>query len=232
MAKKKTSKPIAKKKDVKIVNKVVNKSIKDKQANKQLKAKIKEDLKTKKATKKADLEKESAELEQKLKLEREKLEKKRLGAILSSAVARQYLIDLAGENTLAIIKNFATSTSDEELSKNLKLKISDVRATLNKLHSQGLVNYLRQKDSETGWFSYSWTLNSQKIEEWLNTKLKEKRATLDLNGENYFCSSCGLESLVSFEHASNCGFKCNKCEKDLEFLEEMTRLEELNGIKL
>lgn len=228
MAKKKASKHIAKKKNVKIVKKKVKKQVKDRK----LKVKIKIVPKVKKAVKKAELEKINQAIEQKLRLERIKLEQKRLNTILSSAVARQYLIDLAGENTLAIIKNFAASTSDEELSKNLKLKISDVRATLNKLHSQGLVNYLRQKDSETGWFSYSWTLNSQKIEDWLNTKLKEKRATLDLNGENYFCSNCGLESLVSFEHASNCRFKCNKCERDLQFLEEITRLEELNGIKL
>ena len=143
---------------------------------------------------------------------------KKVTAILADAQIRQNLIELGGENALSIIRNFYGNFSDDDMAKRLKLKISDVRATLNKLHNEGLVNYIREKDNETGWYSYSWSLNLPRIEKWAETQLK--RIGTNGNTDYYFCSSCGSASITNFESAVNWDFKCERCSKPLEYIEE------------
>lgn len=157
--------------------------------------------------------------------ERERLEMENLSKILSEPFARQLLIELAGENALEIVRNFYGNQSDEELAKKLKIKISDVRATLNKLHSEGLVNYSRDKDNETGWYSYSWSLNKEKIENWVSITLREKNDLSKYAIDHYFCPTCRSDSVVSFDIATESQFKCQRCGKDLEFLDEQKIIE-------
>lgn len=167
---------------------------------------------------------ENAELKSKIEHD-EKM--KLVGLLLTRQFHRQTLIDLAGENALAVIKGFKSLTNDEELAKSLKLKISDVRATLNKLHSEGLVRYLRTKDSETGWYSYAWVLNAEKIQEWLVGMEKEKVMHIfNDDGEKYYCESCGMESVCSFTDAMGRSFKCPNCTKQLSFLDK-SKIEEI-----
>jgi transcription initiation factor TFIIE subunit alpha len=149
----------------------------------------------------------------------------RVTRILSDSNVRQNLIGIGGENALAIVRNFYGNHSDEDLAKKLKIKISDVRATLNKLHNEGLVNYIREKDSETGWYSYSWSLNQDRMEKWASSQL----GRFNISGEGadlYFCPSCGTSSITNFESASVLSFKCDRCNRMLEFIDEK-RLEEL-----
>jgi transcription factor E len=152
--------------------------------------------------------------------EEQRLWKEKLNTILSDRYIRQLLIDLAGENTLEIVRNFRGEVSDEDLAKKLKLKISDVRATLNKLHNKSLVYYVRQKDNETGWYSYSWVLNKPKVELWANESIQQRENFGNDGNERYFCARCGLDSLVEFVEASACEFRCAKCEKNLEYLDQ------------
>jgi len=151
----------------------------------------------------------------------EKIWKEHLNLILSDAAARQLLVDLGGENTLQVVRNFCGNLSDEEIAKKLKLKISDVRATLNKLHSVGLVNYVRKKDSETGWYSYSWSINKKKMSEWVKENANGKNKFIENGQEMYFCPSCGEESIIPFNEAAECEFRCQRCEKLLEFLDDV-----------
>lgn len=150
-------------------------------------------------------------------------------AILGDAAVRQTLIEIGGENALAIVRTFYSNHSDEELAKKLKIKISDVRATLNKLHNEGLVNYMREKDSETGWYSYSWSLNQDRIQKWADTQTNKLHTLCGENGgENYFCPACGMSTITDFESASNWEFRCERCNRLLEFIDEkkMTELVE------
>jgi transcription initiation factor TFIIE subunit alpha len=144
----------------------------------------------------------------------------RVVKILSDSGVRQNLIELGGENALAIVRNFYGNCSDDELAKKLKIKISDVRSTLNKLHNEGLVNYIREKDSETGWYSYSWSLNHQRMEKWASIQ-NGRLATHATDGgeEFYFCPSCGSSSVTNFESAANISFRCDRCNKMLEFID-------------
>lgn len=151
-----------------------------------------------------------------------------LNSVLSQAYVRQLLIDVGGENTLHIVRNFSQTFSDEELAKKLKLKISDVRATLNKLHNEGIVNYYRKRDGESGWYSYSWSLNMERMKNWIEMHVEKKKLNLNSNGDNYYCPRCGAESISSFESAVEQNFKCRFCSRPLEFIDEERASELLN----
>jgi len=150
----------------------------------------------------------------------EVLKLEELHRILSDAYVRQMLIEIGGENALEIVRHFNGNHSDEQLAKDLTLRISDVRATLNRLHNEGLVQYAREKDSETGWYSYSWSLNMERIVRWVGEATRKGAGSGREGNEFYFCPGCGLGSIVAFEAASNKEFRCDKCNKSLEFIEE------------
>ncbi|MCI0504448.1 hypothetical protein L0Y65_07135 [Candidatus Micrarchaeota archaeon] len=146
---------------------------------------------------------------------------RQVGKILGDSNVRQDLIEIGGENALAIVRNFYGNHSDEELAKRLKIKISDVRATLNKLHNEGLVNYIREKDSETGWYSYSWSLNQSRMEKWATSHTARPGAISNESGQEfYFCPTCGASSITNFESAANIEFRCERCNRLLEFIDD------------
>lgn len=160
--------------------------------------------------------------------EEERREMRKTIAILSDAYVRQTLIEIGGENALAIIRNFYGNNSDEELAKKLKIKISDVRATLNKLHNEGLVNYIREKDSETGWYSYSWSLNHERMKRWATSQVDRLSILGNGSGEDhYFCPTCGAATITNFESAADGDFRCERCNRLLEFVDER-RITELH----
>lgn len=141
--------------------------------------------------------------------------------LLADARVRQLLVDAGGEHTLEIVKSFTREMSDDDLAKKLKVKISDVRATLNRLHNIGVVQYNRYKDAETGWFSYFWSLNMEKTKNWVEEQLMKASAPSDLStSEYYFCPKCGQESVYEFAAASDYSFRCPLCNRSLEFVDE------------
>lgn len=212
----------------------VKKSRKHSKVKKASKSKPSLKAKPKKAPKPKLTKAESARAAERLKVEMERQEKLRalkmqeeilakLTKVLADSTVRQNLIGIGGENALAIVRSFLGNQSDEELAKKLKIKISDVRATLNKLHNEGLVNYIREKDSETGWYSYSWSLNHNRIEKWASTQLSRLNATG--GSEFYFCPSCGASSITNFESAAGSEFRCERCNRLLEFIDEKKMME-------
>ncbi|MFA5412102.1 MAG: hypothetical protein WC350_02015 [Candidatus Micrarchaeia archaeon] len=144
-----------------------------------------------------------------------------LDAVLSNSRVRQMLVDSGGESALDIMRAFTKELSDDDLAKKLKIKISDVRATLNRLHNLGIVQYNRYKDAETGWFSYFWSLNMEKTKSWVEEQILKEAAPGDISSsEYYFCPKCGTESMYEFAAASDYSFRCPLCNKALEFVDE------------
>jgi len=154
-----------------------------------------------------------------------------ISKLLSDAYARHLIIESGGEHALEIVRGFSNNSSVEEMCKKLKIKISDVRATLNRLHSLGIVDYTRHKDSETGWFSYYWSLNVDRMKSWVNQKIDEEHRNHDFsNGEHYYCPNCGGTSIHDFVSASDFGFKCPTCSNSLDFLSQ-SKAQELFPVK-
>ncbi len=155
----------------------------------------------------------------------------KISDILSRPLVRQLLVDVGGENAIAIIRNFNRGMSDEDISKSLSMKISDVRAALNRLHSEGIVAYNREKDSETGWYSYSWYLDTEKMEKWAWESINRFETRENNGGEYYVCPTCGNSTIIEFETALDKGFRCDICNHALEYLDEK-RKEELGMMQM
>lgn len=109
-------------------------------------------------------------------------------AVLASAEARQQLIDMGGENTIAIIREFDKDMSDEELARKTGIKASDVRVVLNRLHSFGLFAYTRVRDKDSGWYSYIWKMSEGRLREVVGGVEGVERADVGeetVSGEDY-----------------------------------------------
>lgn len=147
--------------------------------------------------------------------------------LLTEQSVRQMMIDLAGENTLHVIGDFEGQMSDEEIAKKTKLRTSDVRVVLNKLHSCGLVSYSRSRDKNSGWYSYVWKMNNDKAKEIVDSLMQSHgygKTQIQQNdeaseNENYRCKNCGPEKNLSFEEASEKLFRCDNCGSSLDFVE-------------
>ncbi|MDD5337581.1 MAG: hypothetical protein PHS02_03805 [Candidatus ainarchaeum sp.] len=141
--------------------------------------------------------------------------------VLAKAEARHWIIELGGENAIDVIRGLPSVPNDEELAKKLKIKVSDVRASLNKMHNEGLVTYVRDKNSETGWYSYAWVINEDRIKKWVGMRYDTQESCTPKEGTAfYFCKECGLDSAVGFVDATECSFRCQNCNCALDYLDE------------
>jgi transcription initiation factor TFIIE subunit alpha len=141
---------------------------------------------------------------------------------LADEHVRNLLLEVAGEKALTVAGALEEPLSDEDLASACKMKVSEVRAVLNKLHSYGLTSYERTRDKESGWYSYIWRLSLGDV-----SKLLEKKKGVAIAGEReesfdlYTCSSCkkGEGVLIPFEVAFENKFKCLDCSAPLIFVE-------------
>ncbi|MCX6769089.1 MAG: hypothetical protein NT051_00205 [Candidatus Micrarchaeota archaeon] len=142
-------------------------------------------------------------------------------AVLASAEARQKLIELGGENTINIIRDFDTDMSDEELARRTNIRASDVRVVLNRLHSEGLFSYTRIRDKDSGWYSYIWKMSEDQLKRFTTdeTVVEVGEIASESDGEKYRCLRCSPEKVVGFETAVDSEFKCGSCGAGLDFLE-------------
>jgi len=149
--------------------------------------------------------------------------KKVTADLLANAHLRQLLINAAGENALAVIREFSEEMSDDELARKCRVKLSEVRTVLNKLHSFGLVGYTRIRDKDSGWYHYLWKVNEGREKELVEyERLMEEegeKASIFEDKELYVCKSCGEKDIYPFEVAIEYKFKCPSCKRNLEHFE-------------
>ncbi len=144
--------------------------------------------------------------------------------LLGNAKVRSFLIDIAGENAINVLRDFKEPMSDEDLAKKTKMKVSDVRVVLNRLHSFGITEYRRSRDKDSGWYSYVWNVSDGKSKDVLGpiAGLSEQEKTVvgDEGGDHYFCKACGSARIFPFDVAMNLAFRCDSCGGALEFFEK------------
>jgi len=111
--------------------------------------------------------------------------------------------------------------SDEEIAKRCGLKVSDVRAVLNRLHEYGVTTYIRERDKDTGWFSYNWVVNVIKLYDLVEhrkasgarqdqEKLAYEKSYTFYTCSNSSCSSSGQrvpesDAILTTYSCTNCG---------------------------
>ncbi len=148
---------------------------------------------------------------------------RRVKAFLSNTAVTEFMLSLAGENAGKVLGTMEGTMSDEEIARTAKLKVSDVRSVLNKLHGHRIAVYERTRDKDTGWYYYKWSLNADAIAELLDEKKKgdrEEAARLAAEGAYsfYTCGKCTQEK-YQFETALDYLFKCPQCGSALDYVD-------------
>jgi len=130
---------------------------------------------------------------------------------------------IAGEKSKGLVDLLYGKKNVNEflITKKLKLMINQTRHILYKLADDGLVSFIRKKDSKKGgWYIYYWTLHIgrglakykenlvSKIEN-INQQIHSKKTI-----RHYFCSNCQIE--MSEENALVHDYSCTECGEVLE----------------
>jgi len=147
--------------------------------------------------------------------------KQRILEALENEKISAFLIELAGPEAPRVLQEIAVPASAELAAKNANLKVSGVRAVLNKLHSHGIVEYARVKDENTGWLSYVWSVKLSEVLGLLQEKEKmlgllqaqgEKAAAAleDAPGSMFLCAR-GCGGRIPFDEAFDLRFRCGNC---------------------
>lgn len=146
--------------------------------------------------------------------------------LLTDAAVRKWLIRTVGEHAIHVIQEFTQDLSDEQIAQKAGIRASDVRVVLNKLHSYGLATYARNRDKNSGWYSYVWHLNNEHLHEMVGKVKREAGETTIVaivaedGREKYICNTCGPGSCVDFDKASALLFRCEQCGSNLDFVEK------------
>ncbi|MFH0713491.1 MAG: hypothetical protein V1722_02820 [Candidatus Micrarchaeota archaeon] len=144
----------------------------------------------------------------------------------------EFVREVAGEEGLKIVSCMGDcGTTDDKIEQNTKMKIAEIRSVLNHLHSYGLVEYSREKNLQTGWFTYTWKLNTNRaLQNFLNSKKREyEQLRVQLargeGGQVYRCTkNCGC---FEFEKAVENSFRCPSCRGKLNSVDQDEELQKL-----
>ncbi|QPV62923.1 transcription factor [Halosimplex litoreum] len=148
--------------------------------------------------------------------------------LLEDPVIQKYLHELVGPKGMPVAAAPPDGeVTDEELAEDLGLELNDVRRALFILYENDLASYRRLRDEDSGWLTYLWTFEYEKIPEQLESEMYrllealEEREGYEKDNEFYLCEHCGIR--FEFGEAMEFGFECPDCGNPVEAMEN-TRL--------
>ncbi len=143
-------------------------------------------------------------------------------------------MDMGGEEAVEVIKALEKKgeATDEELAEVTEIRVNTVRKVLYMLYDQGLAEFKRIRDKETGWYYYYWHLDTRRLPEILRSKkmteLKKLREMLEEETSEiyYWCGTTGHPKLT-FDEAMEYEFQCPICGEMLMQYDNTQIVEEL-----
>lgn len=152
---------------------------------------------------------------------------------ITDKLIKEVVTSVAGEDTIPLI--FAIkdkkNVSEFKIAEMLKEQINITRNMLYRLLDQNLVNFIRKKDRQKGWYIYYWTFNPKEIR-FLTIKLQKQRL-MGLNerlareqSAQFFNCPQGCMRL-DFERAMNFEFKCPECGSIIEQYDNSKEVEDI-----
>jgi len=143
-----------------------------------------------------------------------------------------FLEEIIGYKGVKIVESIGDGATDEKIEEQTKLKIAEIRSLLNHLHSYGVVEYTREKNLASGWFTYTWKVNADRALQNLlvmkqreYTELKKQYAA----AENAFIYACRNKcAKLAFDVALENRFRCPSCKgvlKEVNAAQEISELE-------
>jgi transcription factor E len=147
----------------------------------------------------------------------------RRSSFLCDKCMSSLLVEIAGEKALEIAGELLAPMTDEDLAHATKIKISEVRAVMNKLHSARIASYSRTRNDE-GWYTYTWVLCPDRAKEIITsraTKQASEHSAEDC-GDFYSCPHCSVRGIrkFAFEKALEFDFRCPDCAEMLQYMEQ------------
>ena len=140
--------------------------------------------------------------------------------LLEDPVIQKYLHELVGPKGMPVAAAPPDGeVTDEELAEELGLELNDVRRALFILYENDLASYRRLRDEDSGWLTYLWTFEYDKIPEKLEEEMYrllealEERDQYERDNEFYLCEVCGIR--FEFGEAMDFGFQCPQCGGEL-----------------
>ncbi len=141
--------------------------------------------------------------------------------LLSDEVVQAYLAEIVGAEGMPVAMNpVDDEIVDEDLAEKLDLDPKIVRRTLFILYENDLASYRRDRDEESGWYTYLWSFEYDNIPEKLNKEMGklrdalEKRIEYERDNEFYICDIDGIR--FEFDEAMDLSFNCPECGSPLE----------------
>lgn len=161
------------------------------------------------------------------------------GRILSNKYVQEYFMSNFGESSVRIVKAANSEMTDDAIATKCKLKVSEIRSVLNKLHNIRLATYVRTKDKDTGWYSYIWKVHLSEIPQIIEKSMQGEREALEQQLEtsttvfSFYCPKCSKENKIEFDTATDLRFRCPSCRKQLKEVKtnRQTLMEMIHSIK-
>jgi transcription initiation factor TFIIE subunit alpha len=142
------------------------------------------------------------------------------------------LLETVGEEGLDVVQCLLKKEeTDEKISEETGLRLNTVRKILYRLYDNRLASYVRTKDKEIGWYTYTWKLNLNRMNDILDVRKKhilgELNERLDFERNNVFFSCSNDAMKYSFDVATDSGFKCPTCNSALEYVDNQKNIKEI-----
>ncbi|MBN1941198.1 MAG: hypothetical protein JW772_03380 [Candidatus Diapherotrites archaeon] len=155
-------------------------------------------------------------------------------SVLKFEGAQELLSTIAGDYAVEITKIWERKgkmITDEEIAKKMKLKVTEARTILNRLHYRGISCYHKTKNTKTGWYSYTWEIKTKRVLELLLEKYSERLEKLEVKRnfeQNYAMFTCKKQcDYIPFEIAVEYLFKCPECGATLEAVDNKKRIKNI-----
>ena len=149
--------------------------------------------------------------------------------------AQTLITNIAGDSAIKLVQiceKKKKSVTDEEISKKLGIKVTEVRTILNMLHFWGITSYNKNKNKKTGWYTYTWEIKFGRITELLIENYLEKILKLEEKKrleENYVFFTCKNQcEHHPFEIAAEYQFRCPECGGSMNPINNKKQLIKMN----
>lgn len=151
-------------------------------------------------------------------------------------LVQDFLRNVGGESAIGVAivcEKKGKHVTDEELAKKMKLKVTEIRTVLNRLHYRGIACYKKTKNKRNGWYNYTWEIKKKRIVELILEEQKETIEKLETKqdfNKNYSFFSCRNScEITPFEIAAEYQFKCPECGETMNSFDYSKKLQNINS---
>ena len=157
-----------------------------------------------------------------------------MSLFVSDDVLSKVVEMIGGEDAVKIVSALkrVDRLTDEELSSKTDIRLNEVRKILYRLYDHSLVTCERLRDEKTGWFIFYWKLQPDQAEGFIQNQKRKTLARLksrldhESSHDFYSCMTEGCDR-VTFEDAMETFFRCRKCGKPLQHVDNSKIMDNL-----